>query len=561
LSSESAYNIDFVYIKGGEAVMMMNVPFRVTSMLEHAERYFAKKEVTSRTMSGIRKFSYREIGERTRRLSSSLKRLGVQKGERIGTLAWNHHRHLEAYFAIPGVEAVLHTINIRLSPQHIAYIINHADDQILLIDQDILPLVEHIKDHIPNVKAFILMTDEDELPKSPLQPLYHYEKLLETGDPGYEFPQNVDENDPVGMCYTSATTGNPKGVTYTHRSTVLHSMALGLADCGAVSESDVCMPVVPMFHVNAWGLPYAATWFGSKQVMPGPQFTPQLLAELIEMEQVTVTAGVPTIWMGLLRELDQKSYETSSLRAVLCGGSAAPKGMIKAFQEKHKIPFMHAYGMTETSPLVISTRLKTYQTDLDDEAKLDIKAKQGYVVPGVEMKVIGANGEVKWDGNEMGELLLRSNWIADEYFNDDRTESTFVDGWLHTGDVVTVDEEGFVKIVDRTKDLIKSGGEWISSVDLENGIMAYPDVFEASVIAVPHPEWQERPLACVVLKPEAKGKVQKEDIMEYLKPQFAKWWIPDDIVFMDEIPKTSVGKFLKRTLRDQLKDHYMTPTT
>lgn len=541
--------------------MMMNVPFRVTSMLEHAERYFAKKEVTSRTMSGIRKFSYREIGERTRRLSSSLKRLGVQKGERIGTLAWNHHRHLEAYFAIPGVEAVLHTINIRLSPQHIAYIINHADDQILIIDQDILPLVEHLKDHIPNVKAFILMTDEDELPKSPLQPLYHYEKLLETGDPGYEFPQNIDENDPVGMCYTSATTGNPKGVTYTHRSTVLHSMALGLADCGAVSESDVCMPVVPMFHVNAWGLPYAATWFGSKQVMPGPQFTPQLLAELIEMEKVTVTAGVPTIWMGLLRELDQKSYETSSLRAVLCGGSAAPKGMIKAFQEKHKIPFMHAYGMTETSPLVISTRLKTYQTDLDVEAKLDIKAKQGYVVPGVEMKVIGANGEVKWDGNEMGELLLRSNWIADEYYQDDRTEGTFVDGWLHTGDVVTVDEEGFVKIVDRTKDLIKSGGEWISSVDLENAIMAYPDVFEASVIAVPHPEWQERPLACVVLKPEAKGKVPKEDIMEYLRPQFANWWIPDDIVFMDEIPKTSVGKFLKRTLRDQLKDHYMTPAT
>jgi fatty-acyl-CoA synthase len=541
--------------------MMMNVPFRVTSMLEHAERYFAKKEVTSRTMSGIRKFSYQEIGERTRRLSSALKRLGVLKGERIGTLAWNHHRHLEAYFAIPGVEAVLHTINIRLSPQHIAYIINHADDQILMIDQDILPLVEHLKDHIPNVKAFILMTDEDELPKSPLQPLYHYEKLLETGDSAYEFPQNVDENDPVGMCYTSATTGNPKGVTYTHRSTVLHSMALGLADGGAVSESDVCMPVVPMFHVNAWGLPYAATWFGSKQVMPGPQFTPKLLAELIEMEKVTVTAGVPTIWMGLLRELDEKSYETSTLRAVLCGGSAAPKGMIKAFQEKHNIPFRHAYGMTETSPLVISTRLKTYQEDLDDETKLDYQAKQGYVVQGVEMKVIGANGEVKWDGNEMGELLLRSNWIADEYYNDDRTEGMFVDGWLHTGDVVTVDEEGFVKIVDRTKDLIKSGGEWISSVDLENAIMAYPEVFEASVIAVPHPEWQERPLACVVLKPEAKGKAAKEDILEYLKPQFAKWWIPDDIVFMDEIPKTSVGKFLKRTLRDQLKDHYMTPAT
>jgi fatty-acyl-CoA synthase len=537
--------------------MMMNVPFRVTSMLEHAERYFGKKEVTSRTMSGIRKFSYQEIGERTRRLSSVLKQLGVQKGERVGTLAWNHHRHLEAYFAIPGVEAVLHTINIRLSPQHVAYIINHAETQMLLIDQDILPLVEHIKDDIPNIKAFILMTDEDELPQSTLQPLYHYEKLLETGDPSYLFPEDVNENDPVGMCYTSATTGNPKGVTYTHRSTVLHSMTLGLADCGALSESDVCMPVVPMFHVNAWGLPYAATWFGTKQVMPGPQFTPKLLAELIEMEQVTVTAGVPTIWMGLLRELEQKSYETSSLRAVLCGGSAAPKGMIKTFQDKYNIPFMHAYGMTETSPLVISTRLKSYQEGLDDEAKLNIKAKQGYVVPGVEMRVLGANGEVKWDGREMGELLLRSNWIADEYFNDDRTEGTFVDGWLHTGDVVTVDEEGFIQIVDRTKDLIKSGGEWISSVDLENAIMAHENVFEASVIAAPHPKWQERPLACIVLKDEAKGKVTKEELLDFLAPQLAKWWIPDDIVFLDEIPKTSVGKFLKRTLRDQLKDHYM----
>lgn len=276
------------------------------------------------------------------------------------------------------------------------------------------------------------------------------------------------------------------------------------------------------------------------------------------MEKVTFAAGVPTIWMGLLQELEQNTYDTSSLRAVICGGSAAPKGMIKTFEEKHNIPFMHAYGMTETSPLVIATRLKTYQADLDDETKLDYKAKQGYVVQGVEMKVIGANGEVKWDGHEMGELLLRSNWIAGEYYNDDRTEGTFNDGWLHTGDVVTVDEEGFVKIVDRTKDLIKSGGEWISSVDLENAIMAFPDVFEASVIAVPHPEWQERPLACVVLKPEAKGKVPKEDIVEFLRPQFAKWWIPDDIVFMDEIPKTSVGKFLKRTLRDQLKDHYMT---
>ncbi|MFC0187390.1 long-chain fatty acid--CoA ligase [Fictibacillus aquaticus] len=534
---------------------MMNVPLRVTMMIEHAERYFPKKYVTSRTMSGIRRFTYREIGERTRRLSSALVNLGIQKGDKVGTLAWNHHRHLEAYFGIPGAEAVLHTINIRLSKEHISYIINHAEDKVLLIDQDILPLVEMMKDEIPNVKAFILMTDEAKLPESPLQPMYHYEELLEGGDPNYVFNDRIDENDPVGMCYTSATTGNPKGVVYTHRSTVLHSLALGLTDSGGVSEGDIIMPVVPMFHVNAWGLPFAATWFGTSQVLPGPQFTPKLLAELIEMEKVTLTAGVPTIWLGLLRELDQGSYDTSSLRAILCGGSAAPRGMIKAFEMKYNIPFVHAYGMTETSPLVVLSRLKSYQTDLDKEEILDIRAMQGYVVPGVEMKVVGANGEVKWDGQEMGELVLRSNWICDEYYKDD-DKSAFSDGWLYTGDVVTVNEEGTIKIVDRTKDLIKSGGEWISSVDLENALMAHEDIFEASVIAIPHPEWQERPLACVVLKPEAAGRVTKQDIKDYLRPQFAKWWIPDDVVFLNEIPKTSVGKFLKRALREQLKEHY-----
>jgi fatty-acyl-CoA synthase len=273
------------------------------------------------------------------------------------------------------------------------------------------------------------------------------------------------------------------------------------------------------------------------------------------MEKVTLTAGVPTIWLGLLRELDQGNYDTSSLRAILCGGSAAPRGMIKAFEMKYNIPFVHAYGMTETSPLVVLSRLKSYQTDLDPEEILDIRAMQGYVVPGVEMKVMGANGEVKWDGQEMGELVLRSNWICDEYYKDD-DKSAFSDGWLYTGDVVTVDEEGAIKIVDRTKDLIKSGGEWISSVDLENALMAHEDIFEASVIAIPHAEWQERPLACVVLKPEAAGRVTKQDIKDYLRPQFAKWWIPDDVVFMNEIPKTSVGKFLKRALREQLKEHY-----
>jgi fatty-acyl-CoA synthase len=535
---------------------MMDVQLTVPLMMERAEKFFAKKKVISRTASGIQRLSYRDIGRRTRQLSSILVHLGVEKGDRVGTFAWNHHRHLEAYFAIPGMGAVLHTINIRLDPKQIAYIINHAEDKVLLIDDCFLPLFEQIKDELKTVKAYIIMTDNEELPQTNLHPVYHYEKTLQQGNPTYQFYKEINEQEPAGLCYTSATTGNPKGVLYSHRSIVLHSMALGLVDNAAVSESDIAMPVVPMFHVNAWGLPFAAVWFGTTLVMPGPFFTPKLLAELIESEKVTIAAGVPTIWMGLLKELEEKEYDTSSLRAVLCGGSAAPKGVIERFEKKFNIPFVHAYGMTETSPLVVLSRLKSYQSDITDEEKYEYKAKQGLLAPGVEMKVMGKDGEVKWDGKEMGELLLRGPWIASEYYKDDRSYDAFSDGWLYTGDVVTVDEEGFIKIVDRTKDLIKSGGEWISSVDLENALMAHESVFEAAVVPVPHEQWQERPVACVVLKENAKKHVTKEDLMQFLSPQFAKWWMPDDILFLDEIPKTSVGKFLKRTLRDQVLTHY-----
>ncbi len=537
---------------------MMNISLTVPSMLEHAEKYFSKKEVISRTASGITRFTYADIAKRTRRLASALTKLGVKRGERVGTFAWNHHRHLEAYFGIPGMGGVLHTINIRLSGEHISYIINHADDRVLLIDAELVPLIEPLQEQLKSIKAYVIMTDDDKLPDTTLPNVYHYEDLLNEADENFEFVADIDENDPAGMCFTSATTGNPKGVVYSHRGIVLHSMALGLTDSAAVSESDVTMPVVPMFHANAWGLPFAALWFGANQVLPGPMVTPKLLAELIENEGVTLTAGVPTIWLALMKELESGSYDTSSLRAILCGGSAAPKAMIRTFETKFKIPFIHAYGMTETSPLVTLSRLKSYQTELPEEDRLEVRSTQGYVVPGVEMKVIGKDGEVKWDGHEMGELLLRGNWVADEYFMDERTNEAFRDGWLHTGDVVTVNEEGIIKIIDRTKDLIKSGGEWISSVDLENALMAHEDVFEASVVAVPHDEWQERPVACVVVKEEAKDRINKEDLMEFLQPQFVKWWLPDDIVFMDEIPKTSVGKFLKRSLRDQLKDHLKT---
>ncbi|GGN58781.1 long-chain-fatty-acid--CoA ligase [Oceanobacillus indicireducens] len=532
--------------------IMMDIQLTLPAMLQHTEKYFPKKEIISRTQKEIRTFTYGEFVSRTRSLASILDRLGVARGDKVGTIAWNHHRHLEAYLAIPSIGAVLHTINLRLSKEHLIHIINHAEDKVLLIDVDLLPLIEQIKDDINTVEAFIVMTDDDTLPESALDPIYSYEELLAGGDETFPFRDDILENDPAGLCYTSATTGKPKGVIYSHRGLYLHSMALSLADTAGLSEQDIAMPVVPMFHVNAWGIPFAATWLGASQVLPGPMPTPQILAELIEDNKVTITAGVPTIWLGLLKELEQGNYNLNSLRAVLCGGSAAPEGMIRAFEETHGIPFIHAYGMTETTPVVTVAKLKSYQANLSYEEKLKLRATQGRVVPGVEVKIVNDNGEVKADGQDMGELLIRGPWIADSYYKDDRSESSFVDGWLHTGDVVTIDEEGYVKIVDRTKDLIKSGGEWISSVDLENALMAHPDVFEAAVVAIPDPKWQERPVACVVLNDGV--QLSKEEMLEYLEPQFAKWWLPDEVLFMDEIPKTSVGKFLKRALREQVEE-------
>lgn len=534
----------------------MNHSLTVGSMMEHAEKFFPKKEVISQTHDTIHHLTYKEISERTRRLMSALDKLGIQKGDRVGTLAWNTHRHLEIYFAAPGIGAVLHTINIRLSPEHIIYIINHAEDDIIFVDEDILPLVNQLHGHLPSVKAYVVMTDKKTLPPNDLPNVYSYEELLEAGDESYEFKQDLDENDPAGMCYTSATTGKPKGVLYSHRAIALHSYALGLADTAAVSESDVSMAVVPQFHVNAWGMPFACTWFGTTQVMPGPRFTPERLARFIEEYNVTITAGVPTIWLGLLKELEDNEYDVSSLRGVLCGGSAAPIGMIRAFEQKHKIPFFHAYGATETTPLVTYSRLKSYQLDLTDDEKSHEKARQGILVPGLQMKVINDDGEIPWDNEAMGELLLRGPWIADSYYKDERSKDAFIDGWYHTGDVVTIDEEGTIKIIDRTGDLIKSGGEWISSVELENVLMAHEAVFEASVVAIPDEEWTERPIACVVLHDQYKHNVSKEELTTFLEPQFAKFWLPDDFIFVDEIPKTSVGKFLKRELRQQVLDHY-----
>lgn len=534
---------------------MMDTPLSLVSLVERAEKLFPNKEIISRSHTRVIKYTYADMVKRTRALASALQKLGVEKGDRVGTFAWNHHRHLETYFAAPSMGAVLHTINIRLAKEHISYIVNHAEDKVLLIDIDLLPLIEQVKDELTTVEAFIVMSDEKNVPESSLSPLYSYEQLVADGDETFAFRHDIDENDPAGMCYTSATTGLPKGVVYSHRGIVLHSMVAGLVDTLAISESDRVLPVVPMFHANAWGMPFAATWFGSTQVFPGPGMTPQIIADMLEEYDVTITAGVPTVWLGLLQILEQGKHKLESMRAVVCGGSAAPMEMIRKFEVDYGIPFIHAYGMTETTPLATISRLKSYQQDLPEAERLKIRATQGILAPGLNMKVVDDEGnEVPYDGTTMGELLLQGPWIADSYYNDERSEDAFVDGWLKTGDVVTVDEEGFMKIIDRTGDLIKSGGEWISSVDLENGLMAHNDIVEAAVVAIPDEKWQERPAAFVVLRDNAKAT--EEDLLHFLEHnlQFASWWLPDRVFFIDEVPKTSVGKFLKRDLREIAKE-------
>lgn len=534
---------------------MMSFSLTMKMMLERAESLFSNREIISRTSHGVFRYTYAAYGRRTRQLSSALATLGVKQGDRVGTFAWNHHRHLEAYFAIPCMGSILHTINIRLSPEQIVYIVNHAQDSVLLVDDNLVPIIESIQDRLPTVKAYVIMTDEAQLPQTTLHPAYSYETLLAGENARYEYPDDLDENTVMGMCYTSATTGNPKGVAYTHRGIVLHSFTSGLADTFAVSESDSVLPIVPMFHANAWGLPFASVWFGSKQVLPGPSPTPSILLDLMEQENVTLAAGVPTVWLGVAREQELRERKLK-LRMVICGGSAAPRALIETYETKFNVPFVHAYGMTETSPLVTISRLKSHQQNLSPSEKMDFRAKQGWLVPGLEMRIVGQHGDVLHNGEDMGELLLRGPWIASEYVNDARSADAFRNGWLHTADVATVDEEGFIKLVDRTKDLVKSGGEWISSMDLENTLMSHPAVYEAAVVGIPHPKWDERPLAFVTLKDGQEGKVEKEELTAFLCERFPKWWVPDDVLFVSEIPKTSVGKFLKRALRDAHQNHF-----
>ena len=538
----------------GDGIIMMQTPLVLTDFFNRAETYFSKKMIISRTSpTHTHRLTYGDWAKRTRRLAHALTKLGMKKGMKVGSFAWNQHRHLETYFAVPCTGAVLHMVNIRLSEDDLVYIINHAEDEMLLIDVDLVPIIEAIAPQLKTVKHFIIMTDEA-LPQTSLPNAYSYEQLLAEADETFNFPDDLGENDPASMCYTSATTGRPKGVVYTHRGLVLHSMMLSMVDSMGICEADKTMPIVPMFHVNAWGIPFASVNVGATQVLVGPNFTPEIILDMIEAEGVTLTAGVPTIWLSALQIQEKQARDISSLRVICCGGSASPQHLIRAFEEVYHIPYISVYGMTETTPIVALSNYQSWMEDWEMDDKVAVRTTQGMTMPCITSSIINENGEVPWDGTTMGELRLRGPWISHEYYKDERTVDAYRDGWLYTGDIAVRTPDGLIKITDCTKDLIKSGGEWISSVDLENALMSHPEVYEAAVIAVPHAKWQERPLACVVLKEGA--NVAKEELYAVLEPHFAKWWMPDDIVFLDEIPKTSVGKFLKAKLRENVAEIY-----
>ncbi|MEO8876251.1 MAG: long-chain fatty acid--CoA ligase [Polyangiaceae bacterium] len=526
---------------------MMDFPLTLTHFFDRARQFFPKGEIVSRLADGsLHRTNYGAFAKRTLLLASALQKLGVKPGDRVATFAWNNYRHLEAYFAIPCMGATLHTLNLRLHPDEVGYIARHAEDQIVIVDESLLPLFEKFRSHIPSLRHVIVIRDA---PAKAGAPDLDYEELLAAADPKYEFPE-LDERQEAALCYTSGTTGNPKGVAYSHRSLTLHSLSTCLVDSLGVREDDVCLPVVPMFHANAWGLPYGCVATGAKLVFPGPKLDAESLLDLMSNEKVTVAGGVPTIWLGILALIDNepKKYDLSSIRTMVIGGSAAPAAMIDGFKKRHGIDITHAWGMTEMSPLGTICRIKRSLKNLDPAALLEVKASQGYAALFVETRHTGEDGNVlPWDGSTMGELEVRGPWVAASYVGDEGQDRWTKDGWFKTGDVVTMDSEGYVRICDRSKDVIKSGGEWISSVALENALMAHPAVLEAAVFAANHEKWSERPVAAIVFK---KGQTAtKEELRAHLEKSIAKIWQPDDYVFVDQVPRTSTGKFLKSRLR------------
>ena len=535
---------------------MMNYQLLVPGLLERADIYFPHKQIITREGDGAHRYTYRDLKLRVNRLCNALAGLGVGKGDRVGTFAWNTYRHLEAYFAPPTMGAVTHTTNIRLSPDDLTYIVNHAGDKVMLVDPDLVPILEPLAPRLETVEHFVILTDDKNFETS-LPSAHVYEELLAAASEEYDSPP-LDENDPAGLCYTSATTGRPKGVTYTHRAQILHAMMECCADSAGVRERDVVLAVVPMFHANSWGVPYSSTMTGATQVMAGARPDPAAICKLISENRVSVALGVPTIWVGMLDFLARtdQEFDLSSLRTVVSGGSAVPVSMIEAFKERLGVDLVQAYGMTEASPLVSYNRLGSHLDGLEGTERYAEQGKQGTPVYGIEMRLVDEDGvDLDWDGEQRGELLFRGPWIASEYFNDPRSDETFIDGWYHSGDIASVDPWGNIQIGDRVKDMVKSGGEWISSVDLETALIAHPGILEAAVIAIPHPTWQERPLACVVPNADYRDSLGKGEVLDFIRSRFASWWIPDDVVFIDEIPKTSVGKFDKKVLRERYQDH------
>ena len=540
---------------------MMQLPLLISSLLVHAERHHPEQQIVSRRVEGdIHRMTYRELAARARRMANALKALGVKQSDRVATLAWNGYRHLELYYAVSGSGAVLHTLNPRLHADQVVYIADHAEDQVLFFDLTFLPLVEAIAHRVKTIKAFVAMTDRAHMPASSKIPgLKCYEELIADASDEFAWP-TFDEGLASSLCYTSGTTGNPKGVLYSHRSTMLHTFAIALPDALSCSAKESILPVVPMFHVNAWGLPYAACMMGSKLVFPGAGLDGKSLYELFESERVTLSAGVPTVWQGLLSYVESNDLKFSTMRRTVIGGSACPPAMMTTFQERYDVQVIHAWGMTEMSPVGTVAVLKGSQVDLPAAERFALQSKQGRAVYGVDMKIVDADGkELPWDGEHSGELMVRGPWIVSQYFKGEGGDPLVRDadgnGWFPTGDVATIDSSGFMQITDRSKDVIKSGGEWIGSIDLENVAMAHPAVAMAACIAARHQKWDERPLLIVVRKPNA--TLTKEELIAFYEGKIAKWWTPDDVVFVDAIPLGATGKMLKNRLREQYGSHLL----
>jgi fatty-acyl-CoA synthase len=530
---------------------MMKTPLLVPMLLDRGARYFPKVEVVSRRPDRtLHRTDWDTVARRAHRLAAALAAAGLRRGDRVGTLMWNHAQHLETYFAVPIAGGVLHTLNLRIHPEELAYVANHAGDRFLVVDDVLLPIYEKIRERTRFEKVVVVRHGGGELPPGSVD----YEELV-AGAPKAYSPPELSEDDPCGICYTSGTTGKPKGVVYTHRSTVLHTMVVPFADALGLRQVDTLLPVVPMFHVNAWGLPYAAAFVGAKLVFPGPFLDAVSLLELLDGERVTLAAGVPTIWMGILDALEKepRRFRLQEGLKMIVGGSAAPEALIRGF-DKHGMRLLHAWGMTEMSPIGSVSRLKASMLDAPYDEQVAVRAKQGIAAPLVDVRAVTDSGtEAPWDGRTQGELQVRGPWIASAYTDMENARDRWTkDGWFKTGDVVTIDPEGYIQITDRTKDLIKSGGEWISSVAVENALMGHPAVKEAAVVAVPHPKWMERPLAAVVLRDGAKATA--EELREHLASRVSRISIPDGFVFIDAIPRTTTGKFLKSALRDRYRE-------